>query len=45
MDKSDLKAILRYAHQNKIANKPFLFVLKWYNITNSLAYNNQTMYF
>lgn len=40
MDKSDLQAIIRYARQNGMMHKPFLKVFKWYNIQNSLAYNN-----
>lgn len=39
MDKSDLQAILRYALQNNMMNRPFLLVFKWYNIQNSLAYS------
>ena len=39
MDRSDLQAMIRFAHQNDMMNKPFLKVFKWYNIQNSLAYN------
>lgn len=39
MDKSDLQAMLRFACQNNMMNKPFLKVFKWYYIQNSLAYN------
>lgn len=39
MDKSDLQAIIRFARQNGMMNRPFLKVFKWYNIQNSLAYN------
>lgn len=39
MDKTDLQAMLRFACQNNMMNKPFLKVFKWYNIQNSLAYN------
>ena len=39
MDRSDLQAMLRFAHQNDMMKKPFLKVFKWYNIQNSLAYN------
>lgn len=39
MDKSDLQAILRFARQNHIMGKPLSWVLKWYCISNSLAYN------
>lgn len=41
MDRSDLKALLRYAHQNNMMNRPFIKVFKWYNIQNSLAYSEQ----
>ncbi len=40
MDRYDLQAIIRYAHQNNMMNKPFLKVFKWYNIQNSLVYNS-----
>lgn len=43
MDKSDLKAMLRFAAKNGIMHKPFLFVFKWYKISYSLAYNERTM--
>lgn len=43
MDKSDLQAMLRFACQNNMMNKPFLQVFKWYNIQNSLAYNEYTL--
>ena len=39
MDKSDLQAMIRFAYQNNMMNKPFIKVFKWYNIQNSLAYN------
>lgn len=39
MDKSELQAIMRYAMQNKMMDRPFLLVFKWYNIQYSLAYN------
>ena len=39
MDRSDLQAMIRFAYQNNMMNKPFLKVFKWYNIQNSLAYN------
>ena len=39
MDKSDLQTLLRFALQNNVINKPFIQVFKWYNIQNSLAYN------
>lgn len=39
MDKSDLQAIIIFARQNNMMNKSFLKVFKWYNIQNSLAYN------
>lgn len=42
MDKSDLQAIIRFARQNNMMHRPFLKVFKWYNIQNSLAYNNNT---
>lgn len=42
MDRSDLQAMLRFAHQNSMMNRPFLLVYKWYNIQNSLAYNDRT---
>ena len=37
MDRSDLQAMLRFAHQNDLMNKPFTTVFKWYNIQNSLV--------
>lgn len=43
MDKSDLQAMLRFASQNNMMNRPFLQVFKWYNIQYSLAYNEHTM--
>lgn len=43
MDKSDLQAMMRFAHQNDLMNKPFLVVFKWWNIANSLAYNEYNM--
>lgn len=39
MDKSDLQTLLRFALQNNVMNKSFLQVFKWYNIQNSLVYN------
>lgn len=36
MDKSDLQTMLRFASQNNVMHKPFVTVLKWYNIANSL---------
>ena len=39
MDKSDLQAMLRFAYQNDMMSKPFIKVFKWWNIQNSLAYN------
>lgn len=39
MDKSDLQAMIRFAIKNDIMDKPFTTVFKWYNISNSLAYN------
>lgn len=39
MDKSDLQTLLRFALQNNVMNKSFIQVFKWYNIQNSLAYN------
>lgn len=42
MDRSDLQAMLRFALQNNMMNKPFIKVFKWYNIQNSLAYNEHT---
>lgn len=39
MDKADLQAILIFARQNDMMSKPFIKVFKWYNIQNSLAYN------
>ena len=39
MDKSDLQAMIRFAYQNDMMHKPFLTVFKWYNIQNSLTYN------
>lgn len=38
MDRSDLQAMLRFACQNNMMDKPFVKVFKWYNIMNSLAY-------
>lgn len=43
MDRSDLQAMIRFACQNNMMDKPFLKVFKWYNIQNSLAYNENTM--
>lgn len=43
MDRSDLQAIIRFAYQNDLMGKPFIKVFKWYNIMNSLAYNEQTL--
>lgn len=43
MDRSDLQAMLRFASQNNIMNRPFLQVFKWYTIQYSLAYNEHTM--
>lgn len=43
MDRSDLQAMLRFAHQNDMMNKPFIKVFKWYNIQNSLAYNENVL--
>lgn len=45
MDRSDLQAMLRFAIKNDIINKPFITVFKWYNISNSLAYNENSMNF
>lgn len=39
MDKSDLQTLLRFALQNNVMNKSFIQVFKWYNIQNSLTYN------
>lgn len=39
MDKSDLQAMMRFALQNGMMNRPFLLVFKWYSIQNSLVYN------
>ena len=39
MDKSDLQTLLRFALQNNVINKSFIQVFKWYNIQNSLTYN------
>lgn len=39
MDKSDLQTIIRFAIKNNMMGKPFIKVFKWYNIQNSLAYN------
>ncbi len=39
MDKSDLQTLIRFALQNNVMNKSFIQVFKWYNIQNSLAYN------
>lgn len=39
MDKSDLQTILRFALKNNLMGKSFIQVFKWYNIQNSLAYN------
>lgn len=39
MDKSDLQTIIRFARQNSIMHKSFFWVLKWYNISCSTAYN------
>lgn len=36
MDRSDLQAMIRFASQNNMMNRPFLLVYKWYNILNSL---------
>lgn len=43
MDRSDLQAMLRFASQNNMMNRPFIQVFKWYNIQYSLAYNEHTM--
>lgn len=43
MDKSDLQAIMRFAHQNNMMNRPFLLVYKWYNIQNTLDNNFPTL--
>lgn len=45
MDRSDLQAMLRFAIKNDIMNKPFTTVFKWYNISNSLVYNESNMNF
>ncbi len=42
MDRSDLQAMIRFAYQNNMMDKPFIKVFKWYNIMNSLAYNECT---
>lgn len=39
MDREDLQTILRFARQNKVMHLPFSVVLKWYNVTNSLKFN------
>lgn len=43
MDRSDLQAMLRFASQNNMMNRPFIQVFKRYNIQYSLAYNEHTM--
>ena len=43
MDKSDLQTILCFARQNHIMSKPLSWVLKWYNISYSLAYNQYNL--
>lgn len=43
MDRSDLQAMIRFAHQNDLMSKPFIKVFKWWNIQNSLAYNEYNM--
>lgn len=43
MDKSDLQAIMRFAYQNNMMNRPFLLVYKWYNIQNTLDNNFSTL--
>ena len=43
MDKLDLQAMIRFALQNNMMNKSFIKVFKWYNIQNSLAYNEYNM--
>lgn len=43
MDRSDLQAMIRFAIKNDIMNKPFTTVFKWYNISNSLTYNEHTI--
>ena len=44
MDKSDLQAMMRFASQNGIMNRPFLLVFKWYSIQNTLDNNFSTLY-
>lgn len=43
MDRSDLQAMIRFAYQNNLMDKPFIKVFKWWNIQNSLAYNEYNM--
>jgi hypothetical protein len=43
MDRSELQAMLRFASQNNMMDRPFIQVFKWYNIQYSLAYNEHTM--
>lgn len=44
MDKSDLQAMIRFALQNDIMNRPFLLVFKWYSIQNTLNNNFSALY-
>ena len=37
MDRSDLQAIIRFAHKNNMMHRSFLLVYKWYMITNALC--------
>lgn len=37
MDRSDLQAIIRFAHKNNMMHCSFLLVYKWYMITNALC--------
>lgn len=37
MDRSDLQAIIQFAHKNNMMHRPFLLVYKWYMITNVLC--------
>lgn len=43
MDRSDLQAMIRFAYQNNLMDKPFIKVFKWWNIQNSWAYNEYNM--
>lgn len=44
MDKSDLQAMMRFALQNGMMNRPFLLVFKWYSIQNTLDHNFSTLH-